>query len=183
MNIHYGCAILRPIEDKDFDLLYFMINDPITEFFAGGWNFPVSSNQQKEYIHTFRNGDKGIKLMIELTNGKTIGMVVAGPFDWKNRKTEVGWKTFASFEDRMKNDTFDAAIALLNYLFNELGMNCVYGTLMEENFFAQKLLRKLRFSIDGVLRERLFKSGKYHNMIAVSLLRSEFNSFINQLNN
>lgn len=176
MIIRYGCAILRPIEERDFDLLYFMINDPEIEYLVGGWSYPIGTEQEKEYIRSFRNSDNALKLMIELTNGQTIGMVVARQIDWKNRKAEVGMKTFSNLENRMENDTFDAGVALLDYLFNELGMNCLYGTILENNYFVQKLLKKLHFSIDGVLRHRLFNRGKFHNVIAVSILRDEFNS-------
>ncbi len=176
MIIKHGCAILRSIEEKDFDLLYFMINDSEIEYLSGGWSYPVSKEQQKDYMRTFRNDDKHIKLMIELTNGKTIGMVTAENIDWKNRKAVYGMKTCADANSRMKGDTFDAGIGFLDYLFNELGMNCVYGTILEENIFSRKLVHKLRFHEDGVLRQQIFKKGKYHNLIAVSILRDEFNS-------
>ena len=42
MIVKYGCVKLRAIEDKDFDLLFYMINAPEIENNLVGWNFPVS---------------------------------------------------------------------------------------------------------------------------------------------
>ena len=113
--------------------------------------------------------------MIELTNGKTIGMMAIDNIDWKNRTASSGYKISAPFEDRIKGDTRDALIGLLNYAFNELGMNCMYGSRLEDNDFSKKLGRHIPGKVEGVLRQRIFKNGVYKNLIVSSTLRDEFN--------
>jgi RimJ/RimL family protein N-acetyltransferase len=174
MYIKYGCAILRAIEEKDFDLLFFMINDPDIENQTGGWHLPVSSSEQKQWIATYRNTDNNIRLMVELSNGKTIGMVSLTDIDWKNRTAEINYKIHVSPEDRIKNDIFNGTLALLNYAFNELGLNCVYVRIIASNISSLKLQDKLGFKKEGEIRERIYKNGKFHNQIVASLLKSEF---------
>jgi RimJ/RimL family protein N-acetyltransferase len=174
MYIKYGCAILRAIEEKDFDLLFFMINDPDIENQTGGWHLPVSSSGQKQWIATYRNTDNNIRLMVELSNGKTIGMVSLTDIDWKNRTASINYKVYASLEDRIKGDIFDGSMALLNYAFNELGLNCIYAKTIIGNIFSLKLQYKLGFKKEGEIRERIYKNGKFHNQIVTSLLKSEF---------
>ena len=182
MIIRYGCATLRPIEEKDFDLLFSMINDPDIEDMTVGWNWPISKVQQWDFIKHFENDEHHMRLMIELTNKKTIGMMAINDIDWKNRTATIGYKINASFEDRIRGDFFDALVGTYNYLFNELGLNCVYGVRLENNSFSRKSSKCLPIKEEGILRQRIFKNGKYHNLIATSLLRDEFNDFMKSKN-
>ena len=75
MIIKNGCASLRAIEKEDFDLLFYLINAPEIEEMIGGWCLPINSMAQEKWIDNFANTEKNIKLMIELENGKTIGMI------------------------------------------------------------------------------------------------------------
>ncbi len=175
MLVKYGCAILRPIEDKDFDLLYSMVNDPDIAEGAIGWSYPVSMEQQREFMRTFRNSDRSVKFMVELTNGKTIGMASIDNIDWKNRNATSSYKVSAPLDHRIRGDMRDALIGLLDYAFNELGMHCMYGEFLADNEFSRKLAYKIPCETEGVLRQRVFKRGKYHDVIIVSTLKEEFN--------
>ncbi|GHV59685.1 N-acetyltransferase [Spirochaetia bacterium] len=174
MYIKYGCATLRAIEENDFDLLFFMMNDPDIENQTVGWHLPVSSLEQKQWIAAYKNTDTNIRLMVELINGKTIGMVSLTDIDWKNKTAGLGYKIHAPLEDRIKGDIFDGSMALLNYTFNELGLNCIECRTLVNNVFSLKLQYKLGFKKEGEIRERIYKNGKYHNQIVTSLLKSEF---------
>ncbi len=174
MNIKYGCVTLRAIEKTDFELLLYLINAPEVEYRTVGWNFPISKLAQERWIERFENSSCSVKLMIELPNLKTIGIVMLEDIDWKNRTASFGCKINPLSEDRMKGDVQDAIKGILNYAFNELGLNCIYGVLQEDNIFSRKLCRRLGFVEEGILRKRVYKGGKYKNLISVSLLKEEF---------
>ncbi len=174
MIIKNGCASLRAIEKEDFDLLYHMINDPGIERMIGGWCLPVSRHEQEKWMESFRNTDKNIKLMIELENGKTIGMVMLTNIDWKNRVALLEYKIGVPAEYRMKGDIYDAADGILSYAFNELGLNCITATIMEGNAFSIKLIKKLGFVQEGIMRQRIYKNGEYKDQIEYSLLKREY---------
>ena len=174
MILKNGCVTLRAIEKEDFELLFYLINAPEIEEMIEGWNLPISSDEQKKWMQGYSNTNSDIKLMIELSNGKTIGMIVLTDIDWKNRQAAIGYKISAPFEDRIKGDMKDAVNALLNYAFNELGLNCVSSLILERNIFSVKLAKKLHFQIEGILRERIYKNGVFNNQIMFSILKSEF---------
>ena len=174
MIIEYGCVKLRAVEKEDFDLLFYLINSPKIENSVIGWNFPISRMTHMHWIETFKNTMQSIKLMIELTNSKTIGMMTLDQIDWKNRTAELGCKTSAALEDRIKGDTLDAVNGMLKYAFDELGMNCITASTQENNLPALKLLRKAGFVEEGLLRNRLYKSGRFINIISTSMLKEEF---------
>lgn len=175
MIIRYGCVKLRAIEEKDFDLLFYLINAPEIENSIVGWNFPVSIRAQKQWMEDFKNSLSSIKFMIELINSNTIGMVMLDNIDWKNRTAEFGCKMNAIPKERIKGDMYDAVRGMLKYAFDELGMECIYGRILEENILSRKLCKKAGFLEEGILRKRIYKSGRFHNLISISILKEDFN--------
>lgn len=174
MILKNGCVTLRAIEQEDFELLYYLINAPEIEEMIEGWNLPISSSEQKRWMADYSNTNTNIKLMIELSNGKTIGMIVLSDIDWKNRQAAIGYKIYAPYEDRIKGDMKDAVNAILNYAFYELGLNCITSLILEKNTFSLKLAKKLHFQMEGVLRERIFKNGVFNNQVMFSILKSDY---------
>ena len=177
MILKNGCVTLRAIENEDFDLLFYLINAPEIEEMIEGWNLPISSDEQKNWIQNYTNTNNNIKLMIELSNGKTIGMIMLTDIDWKNRQAAIGYKISAPAEDRIKGDMKDAINAILTYAFYELGLNCIRSLILEKNIFSVKLAKKLNFQMEGILRERIFKNGIFNNQIMFSILKAEYEAF------
>lgn len=174
MYIEYGCVRLRAIEKKDIELLLYLINAPELENKTVGWHFPISCITQEHWMENFQNSDQSIKLMIELKNSKTIGMVMLEKLDWKNRTASIGCKISSLSTDRIKNDTLDAVKGILKYAFDELGMNCIYGEILEDNIFSRKLCKRAGFIEEGILRNRIYKNGKFKNLVSVSIIKEEF---------
>ncbi len=174
MIIKYGCVKLRAVEEKDFELLLNMINAPEIENMTGGWHYPISCIVQKRWMENFENSDHAIKLMIELKNLKTIGMISLENVNWKDRTAEVSYKISADLEDRIKGDTLDALKGILEYAFYELGMNCIYAKILEDNYLSRNLCKRAGFIEEGILRKRIYKKGNYINFVSVSILKEEF---------
>ena len=94
--------------------------------------------------------------------------------DWKNRSAELAQKTKATQEQRVEHDIWDAMMGFLNYAFNELNLNCVYGTVLEYNYLSRKLAKRCGLKEEGILRDRVFKNGRYHNLIPNSVIKKDF---------
>jgi len=173
MIIKYKSVMLRAIEEKDYDLLFHLINAPEIEKSIVGWNFPISHFSHKKWMKNFENSMNSIKFMIELTNAKTIGMVMLEKIDWKCRTAEIACKMCAPLEDRIKGDMEDALNGMLKYAFDELGLNCINALILEENYLSQNLYKRVGFQEEGILRERVYKGGKFRNLISLSILKGE----------
>ena len=112
--------------------------------------------------------------MVELENGKTIGMVSLSDINYKTRTAGLAFKRYAIKEDRMIDDMFNACIAMLKYAFEELGLNCITTRNLTYNEKSIKLQERLGFVKEGILRQRCFKNGQYQDLVSSSLLRTEF---------
>lgn len=174
MIITNGCVTLRAIEEKDFDILYEMMNSSTIEKAMGHCTLPLSSQQHKEWIANFRNSNEQIRLMIDLENGATIGVIMLFDIDMKNGTAELGHKLIASCECRMKGDIYDALNGMLQYAFDILRLNCVYARTIEGNVFAEKILKKCQFQLEGTLRQRIYQDGKFLNMHSFSVVREDY---------
>jgi len=67
----------------------------------------------------------------------------------------------------------DSLKALLQYGFENMRLNCIWGETFETNP-ALKMFKKIGMTEEGRLRQRYFKAGKYLDSIIVSILASEF---------
>lgn len=68
----------------------------------------------------------------------------------------------------------DASKLLIDYGFNNLNLNKIWMELYEFDLKKIKFfIEKFNFKKDGVLRDNCFESGKYHNSIIISKLKTD----------
>lgn len=174
MILENGCVKLRAIEERDFDILYNMLQSPEIEKAMGHCTVPISPEQQKDWMSKYRNTDTQIRLMIELQNGNTIGVVMLFDIDRNNGTAEMGYKILAEKSERIKGDIDCALNILLEYAFDFLRLNCIYSRTLVNNIPSEKLLDRLGFSIEGTLKQRIYQEGKYYDMHSFSMVKSQY---------
>jgi RimJ/RimL family protein N-acetyltransferase len=64
--------------------------------------------------------------------------------------------------------------SFLRFLFDELGMNKVSLEVLEHNIRAQRLYRKLGFTVEGIKRQEVWRYGRYLDSQLMSMLKSEY---------
>ena len=163
-------VLLRAIEEEDAQILMDLINDPEIENAVYGWSYPVSLSAQKKWIVNLRN-DSTVRYAIEFER-KMVGVAIISLIDMKNRTANMNIKLLKSA--RGKGVATRTVNLLMQYCFEELNLHCLTANVIERNSDSRKLWEKLGFQQDGVLRDRVYKNGKYHNAIAYSLLKEEY---------
>lgn len=68
----------------------------------------------------------------------------------------------------------EAVGALVAYGFRELDLNKIRALVVTDNLASAKLLERLSFRKEGVMRQAQFVNGKYDDLIAYALLREEW---------
>lgn len=162
-------VLLRAIEEEDAQILMDLINDPEVENAVYGWSYPVSLSAQKKWIANLNN-DSTVRYAIEFEK-RMVGVAIISSIDMKNRTANMNIKLLKSA--RGKGIATRVVNLLIQYCFEELNLHCLTANVIERNRGSRKLWEKLGFLQDGVLRERIYKNGKYHNVIAYSLLKEE----------
>lgn len=162
---------LRTIEEEDMEFCRNMINSAYIESNSIGKNLPVSKKMQLEWFENHQSNSE-IRFIIENNNG-LVGMIIASDIDWINRNCEVSIK-LGEIKLLEKNDTLVASGLFLEYMFDEMNMQVLYAYVLEENLLSQKLLIGNNFVKDGVLRNKIYKKGKYHNVFVFSLTEKDY---------
>ena len=68
----------------------------------------------------------------------------------------------------------EALYEIITFGFNSLGINRIEAEVMQGNIASEKVLLKLGFKNEGILRDWMLWNGRYYNMTMFSLLKSEF---------
>lgn len=163
-------VLLRAIEESDAETLMDLINDPEVENAVCGWSYPVSLASQKKWISNLSN-DSTVRYAVDFEN-KIVGAAIISSIDMKNRTANMNIKLLKTA--RGKGIATHAVKLMVQYCFEELNLHCLTANVIERNADSRKLFEKFGFSQDGILRDRVYKNGQYHNIIAFSLLKEEF---------
>ncbi|WP_456112498.1 GNAT family N-acetyltransferase [Ruminococcus sp.] len=163
-------VLLRAIEEDDANVLMDLINDPEVENSVFGWSYPVSLSSQKKWILNLSN-DTTVRYIIDVDK-EAVGVAIISSIDMKNRTSNMNIKLLKSVRGR--GIAMHALGLIIRYCFDELNMHCLTANVIERNENSRKLWIKLGFNEDGVLRQRIYKNGTYHNIVSYSLLREEY---------
>ncbi len=170
MNIYGEKVMLRAIEMKDCDMLLKLINDPDTEKMLGGASFPISEQHQKAWIEKQAANQGVLRCIVEtIDGGCAVGTVILSGIDYQNGNAEIHIKLSAE-EGRGKGYGSDAIKAIVRYAFEELRLHCIYATVLEYNIASAKMFEKCGFEREGILKERVYKNGKFVDMISYSII-------------
>jgi len=180
MIIKFDDITLRAIEESDMELLKDLINDPEIEIMTGGYSFPVSTYQQRSWFEKIQNRNNELRLIVDTKDHGAIGVVMLTDIDWKNRSAQSHSKITSVNNMRGRGYGTKASYALLKYAFEQLNLNCIYSHILEYNQASKRVREKLGFTREGILRDRVYKNGKYHNVEVWSLLSSEYFSRIHK---
>ena len=173
MNIQGKNVVLRAISMKDANLLMELINDAETEKMLGGSSFPVSLEGQEKWISAQTGRIDVLRCIVALKeNEEGIGTVILSDIDTKNGVAQVHIKMDKQ-RGRGKGYGSDALNTIVNYAFGEMRLNCIYADVLEYNTVSQKMFEKCGFHRDGVLRSRVFKGGRYINVVSYSRLKED----------
>ncbi|HNT23103.1 MAG TPA: GNAT family protein [Anaerolineales bacterium] len=170
MRIH-----LRAFEPEDYKLTSQWRADPEITDLLGGNLFYVSSEREKKWVEEkIFNDVTNIYLAICLNeNQDMIGYLSITSLDLRNRKAELG--IIIGRKDLWNQGYAREAIRLgLEHLFFQLNLRRVHAYVLEEHESSLALFRRSGFIQEGILRDNVFKNGRFHNMVVLSILEDEF---------
>jgi RimJ/RimL family protein N-acetyltransferase len=131
----------------------------------------VSSEQQKVWFNKLQLSSSSQRLVVK-DGANLIGLVRIDQLDQSNGSVCIGLDICKEF--RGKGFARQIYRDMFRLFFIDKSFNRIWLLTAEFNARALHLYLSLGFSIEGIQREALYRDGKYHNCIYMSLLRNEY---------
>jgi RimJ/RimL family protein N-acetyltransferase len=163
---------LRPLEHSDLATSIKWLNDAEIMRLLGRRHQLSMAEEEKWYDDYLKSGKSRI-FAIEEENGKHIGNIGIHNIDNENRSASLGI-VIGEKERWGRGYGTDALVTILRYAFKELGLHKVSLRVFQNNERAIKSYKGCGFKQEGMMREQVFKDGRFHNLFAMSILDREF---------
>ncbi|MET4559000.1 ribosomal-protein-alanine N-acetyltransferase [Lysinibacillus parviboronicapiens] len=165
--------VLREIKQEDAQGIFNCFsNRDVTRYY--GQDTLESVEQAAKFVEFFSNlytEKRGIRWGIEIKGSSgIIGTIGFNAWLPKHKRAEIGYEIHP---DYWRNGyTTEAVTSVLSYGFEELDLTRIGAVVFIENEASNKLLTKIGFQQEGILRDYMYQDGQAHDTFVYSLLRS-----------
>ena len=167
--------VLRAWREEDIEIAFNAVlrnRDHLQPFMH--WMTPEYSIESSEKFLTdaiiSRRERKNLGLGI-FRSEQLIGSVGFVKFDWVSKKTEIGY--WVDREEEGKGIVTRSCRTLIEYAFDELGMNRIEIRCSSENLRSAAVPERLGFTKEATLRQAEFRNGKPHDFYIYGLLAAD----------
>lgn len=171
---------LRAINEEDVDTIRHWGDDyQVTRYLSRGL-FPSNLELAKEqYRQMVRASNEVEMLIVDEKTGLPIGITGIHSINWVARSAEfrilMGKKEFWG-----KGIGSSVAQLLTAYGFQKLNLNKVWLGVADANKRAYHSYVKAGYKKEGVLRQEVYRNGKYYDAVRMSILRNEYNNKVKE---
>lgn len=164
---------LRLLEREDIPKRTSWINDEETNrMFRFDWPISVSKSQQW-FNTTMLDNTKIHFVIVDKHTNQLIGMTGLLGITHKDKHAEV-YLTIGEKDYRGKGLSTEVLKLLIQYSFENLGLERLYAHNFIYNIASQKMFEKVGFMKEGVMRKHSFKNGKLEDINIYGLLKEEW---------
>jgi len=172
-------VMLRRFASEDLDDIFEYIGDPeVTRYLI----VETQSREQTrawlaERLENYASGRAATWwtwAIVSRPENKVVGACTMRKLDWDSRRGEIAY-SLARAAWR-KGIMTEALTALLDFAFRPLRLNRIEAMVLPENLASCRLLEKLGFQREGILRQRDFFKGALHDMAIYALLAQDWKS-------
>lgn len=166
---------LREITKTDIEIINKWRNDQeIVDSLGATFRYVNLETDEIWFENYMKNRTTQIRCAICLKeNGKIIGVVYLIKIDQISKNAEFAIM-IGDKDQQNKGIGTIATKTMLEYAFQHLNLNRVYLTVLEKNSRAIRMYEKVGFTVEGVMREAIYKDGVYQNQLIMSFLKNEF---------
>lgn len=166
---------LREYREEDIKVAQRYMNDPDTIKSLGiRVPFPFTYADEKKFVEDNSAFKDEYNFAIEsLDEPRYIGGCGMHNLDWKNSKVGVG---IAIGDKRLRGKGYgtDAMKVLVNFIFNEMNINKIKLGVFAFNEGAIRCYEKVGFQREAIFKKELYRSGKFHDVIYMSIFRDDY---------
>lgn len=182
MNIQGKQVTLRAIEREDLPRLQCFSNDPEIQLVLGGWHFPSSGLQMEKWWEQVQSDQLNQRFAIDTPDHGLIGTANLVNINWKDRNAFHGL-LIGEKEIRGKGYGADTVMAMMRYVFEELGLERLDGSIIEYNKASLAMyVGKCGWKEEGRKRNWYWRQGRYWDQIIVGINRDEYQELVSKTN-
>lgn len=170
INFTRGDLQFRRPEQEDAPIIQKLKNNRSAAFLLGGAYHQYSLIDVEKWIEFHNNNPEEVLLVIkDLNSDRLIGHVGLYKIDNVAKKTELGI-LIADDESRGKGYGTLITSTMVEYAFNELHLHKVTVEVLLGNIPSMKMFKRCGFTIDGCLRDDVFKNDQYYDVLCMSII-------------
>ncbi|WP_347552231.1 GNAT family protein [Pseudalkalibacillus hwajinpoensis] len=166
---------LRELNDGDILVLLSIFSNPHTMKYYGS-DVMEGLEEAEGMVMSFRNGFENQQVFrwgIERRdNGEIIGTCGFHNRAKRVRRIEMGYEL--NEDEEGKGYMTEAMSAIIPFAFDHLHVNRIGALIHPNNLPSRKLVKRLGFQEEGLLREYVYAGGAYMDLIMHSLLKREW---------
>lgn len=164
---------LRALEPEDYKTSIKWRKDDAIWDMLGGTKYFVSEAYEKDWVEKTIFNSKDIKLAVCLVeNDRYIGNVYMTDINMTNRSCHshilIGEREYWG-----QGYASEALMLAVDYMFNERNIHRIQANVLESNTASLKMHEKCGYKVEGILRDAVYKNGKFQNQYILSLLKKE----------
>ncbi len=170
-------VIFRDFEERDVDFIYRCKNDEELNSMIVGPFHPFTYQEAVDWVRGCMGEHETYKFWAICTNDETkkiIGWTALSKIDRINQSV---FTHSIVIGDRNYQDGFawiETVLFLLEYSFEHLGMNRVYGESLLGHKISNFVEQLVFMTREGVLRQAAFKNGRFYDVSLAAILKDEY---------
>ena len=162
---------IRKFERTDIPKKVEWINNPENNQFLH-YDIPISVDGTEKWFDSHINDMNRFDAVME-ADGVPVGTIGLLSIDRKNSKAEY-YVAMGETAYKGKGVAKEASRLILQYGFEELGLNRIYLFTEIDNIAAQMLFEKVGFTREGIIRQDIISHGKYVDRVAYGYLKEDW---------
>ncbi|MCF7807340.1 MAG: GNAT family N-acetyltransferase [Candidatus Marinimicrobia bacterium] len=170
---------LRPVKESDAEDLYAIFSDPTVMRYGSSTPWTSIDQALKKISldrEALKKSESLILGVIRNDDNKLIGTCSLFDINWQCRRAEIGY--ILSSKVWGQGYMNEALHTLLDFGFDELNFHRVEADIDPNNKASERILQKLGFTEEGLLRERWIVDGEITDTGFYGLLQREWRSKI-----
>lgn len=166
----------RAFEEEDAELIYQWMNDDELKNLSVGVNRRMCREEAREWVR-IRMKDSRNQVFWAICSkdtNKMIGYASLVNIHYINSSAETGAILIG---DKDYNDGLawiEAALFMFEYGFERLNLNRIYGVCFKEHKMSCLMAKALHEETEGIMRQAVFKNGKYHDLVYSAMLKDDY---------
>jgi [ribosomal protein S5]-alanine N-acetyltransferase len=174
-NLETSRLLLRETRESDSAFLLEHLGDPAVSRYLYDAEPYTTIEEAEELVQFFINPEGKTRnrwIIVEKASGEPVGTCGFSLWDKDNNKAEIGYDLGPAHWNR--GYMTEALTAALTSGFENISLNRVEAIIALENVGSYRLVEKLGFQREGIMREKHLFRGAYYDHYLYSLLARDW---------